>query len=65
MREDPKASKNLRAALLRLQSLRDGFAGAADVVAFGALAVPALAEILAAPEPSGIYQPRLRVFAER
>lgn len=51
---------DVRAALSRLKSPRDGDRGVLDVVACGRRAIPALADLLFARDPSGLTQARVR-----
>ncbi len=52
--------ERVRMAIRKLKSLRDGDVGVIETIASGPGAVPALAEILFAREPSGLYETRRR-----
>jgi hypothetical protein len=50
--------EDVRRAIDKMRSLRDGDIGVVEAVACGRRAIPALREVLFEREPSGIYQPR-------
>lgn len=57
----PTKWDRLRPALAALQSFHDGDRGVAEVVAFGAEAIPFLRALLFEREPSGLFEARRRV----
>ncbi len=57
---DPLIDDDVRRAIKKLTSFRDGDMGVIDAVACGTRAIPALRAILFAREPSGLYETRRR-----
>jgi hypothetical protein len=60
VRSDSAHDDRVRQAIDRLKSLHDPDGGLVDVVTLGAVAIPALSEVLFAREPSGLFQVRCR-----
>ena len=50
-------------AVARLRALHEGYAGVTEVIACGRPAIPVLEAILFAPDPSGLFEVRVRAAA--